>query len=500
MNSLRVGNLVVRIWKNNWLEATKQSPIIGMLPLVFIGILMFSVYYAYSKIEETLLQIGGDMGSTELLFYFQNFLQVIFIAITVISFIVWQMITRTNVENKSIQSLPISRFQYKGGMLIPIFGLMFIVLIPVTVSMAVVFFRKLDFNGAEMIEVSILFTLLIFMSVLIGITSQQIIYVLSRYIGSKDSQEVQNVLQVIIPIVFILILATMYQLFPNQFMSVVSFINPTTKYIDNIKALLNHDPVWISIVQLGAQFILYLSVLIGLLWIENIWKEERSTGFVPLKRVPFTKYETLNITILEIKRLFRNIENLLYCAIGILLLFISGYYLNVTVRHETYAMLFSQFSFFIIMELLTVFALTSRGKDSGKEKVYYHLPLKKISYVLGKLFFYVTFLPIIGIIIYYAIMFMGKYDILFNGETLAVFLLLSIFLMSLAFLLGILVPADEKKLMNQIVNVLLYLVISIPAYLLFVKLLNFSIYWDALLVVVTISATIIISYIAELKE
>src|SRR5699024_12120131 len=84
----------------------------------------------------------------------------------------------------------------------------------------------------------------------------------------------------------------------------------------------------------------------------------------------------------------RNVTGVQTCALPIL------------PNNGSLVILFQQVMAFAIPEILMIFPLLSRGRDSDNKTLYSYLPISVSSYVLEKLLIYISLFPILACLFY----------------------------------------------------------------------------------------------------
>src|SRR5699024_3893714 len=140
-----------------------------------------------------------------------------------------------------------------------------------------------------------------------------------------------------------------------------------------------------------------------------------------------------------------------------------GVYINYFVKNKgSLVILFQQVMAFAIPVILMIFPLLSRGKDSDNKTLYSYLPISVSSYVLEKLLIYIILYPILAFLFYNLFLWISGFPTISTLRDIIYYTLYSIAIFTLAFLVGIVIPTDEKKLTNSLISVLLFLIVSIP--------------------------------------
>src|SRR5699024_4302365 len=471
MKSRQIGKITLLMCKNKWWSLTKQSPIIGLLPLMTFAAIISSFIYTYNSLYE-FLSLNEELPSGAINTYIDNFANISYILVIILIFILCQLIRQKKVHNKSLQLLPIKKKDWKFGQLIPIFLLFSIVYIAFLLPILLVLIN-MQFNSLlDTFVIIILFTCTIVSAAGIGLLWQQWVHLLAKTITShilNQSYKVFHSLLSILSIIFILFIFMITGQKGFQFFLSILSSSFFGEFVKNFQvSFYLYDII---------KIICYLLLIFCLVWLsfllENEWDIENNQGWLPLEKLNFPISKLFSIFILEIKRLARDFEHIAYIVISFLFFILIGVYINYFVPNNgSLVILFQQVMAFAIPEILMIFTLLSRGRDSDNKTLYSYLPISVSSYVLEKLLIYITLFPILAFLFYNLFLWISGFPTISTLRDIIYYTLYSIAIFTLAFLVGIVVPTDEKKLTNSLISVLLFLIVSIPFYLLIIKFMG----------------------------
>lgn len=471
MKSWQIGKVTLLMWKNKWWNLTQQSPIIGFLPVVILAAIVSSFIYTYNSLHD-FLSVNEELPTEAIYTYIGNFTNISYILVIIFIFILWQLIIQTRVHNKSLQLLPLKKKDWKFGQLIPVFLLFLIVYTAFLLPILLVLI-KMQFNNLfNTLTIIVIFTCTIASAAGIGLLWQQGVHLLTKtltsYISNLSYKVFHSILSILSMILILLIFMFTGQKGFHFFLSILS----ASFFTEFIQHYQTSYYLFDMIKIIGYLFFVFFLVWLSFL-LENEWDIENNRGWLPLEKVNFPIGQLFTIFILEVKRLARDFEHTAYIVISFLFFILIGVYINYFVaNNDNLLILYQQAMAFGVPELLTIFPILSRGRDSGNKTLYSFLPIPISSYIVGKILIYVTLFPILAFIFYNMFLWIAGFPTITTWKDAFYYILYSIAIFSLAFLTGVAVPTDEKKLTNSLISVLLFLIVSIPFYLLIMNFMG----------------------------
>ncbi|ENH95842.1 hypothetical protein J416_14056 [Gracilibacillus halophilus YIM-C55.5] len=497
MTSLRIGKIIFKMWKNKWFTVLKDSPIFGLLPIVLLVAIFASVGYIYISMEDIISSVGENLTTDNIFAFIYHYSTLSFFIVIGITFVLWQFMIRTSIQNKYLETLPVSLKDWKMGQLIPIIVLVHILVVSVFLPIMFVLLESLPLSLWHIVFLILLFLLVIHCAMLCGSLWQQGIYLLSKWLVTHSDAQLKAY-HTLLSIISILVLALMTILLGIDTIQSFITVSPIGLFYDIVISIEHDTHFLLHFVGMIIYVFTFLMLLYFSFKIEGYWKGGIDQRFIPLKNLPFSFINWMTILILEIKRILRDIENLLYCFIALVLMVLVGYYIKLYATELNLVMLYEHFALWGVVEFLSIFPLLSRGRDVGKIAVYRTIPLSVTSYILGKYLIYVTVFPFVSCALYVLIMSVGGYDI--NPLSLDTYMyayLFSVIIFSIAFSLGVILPSDDRKFINVFVNVIIFLIVSIPIYLIIIHVMQYSMIW---LVVGAMVILVLILWICILIE
>ncbi|MCS1350026.1 hypothetical protein [Mechercharimyces sp. CAU 1602] len=469
MHSWVIGKTILRTWKNRWWAATKESPLIGFLPLALLLSLIGIFFYVYDASQKGLLGLLGVVNTAALLPVMENFSTLSFMLVVGSLVLLWQLAVRSGIQNRLMETLPVHKRAWTIGQLLPVMVLIISLFLALLFPTLLVLMEPLSLTVWQRIALVCSYFFYIFLAITVGLVWQQVIHIVTRRLLKKAGlayhQMFHGFFFLSSMMVTIGILSVIYR---YQKLEPYVVWQPDRRFMAGVTSLLEGDTIGF-LLQNG----LLLLYVVAALWVvmflfrrEQEWEPDATSGWLPLRKMAFSKKPWRSIAIFELKRLARDSETHLYTLVFLLFLMITGFIVHLFDEQfvQIYQMMFSQGILFALPFFLSIYPLTSRSKNTGVESVFYTLPIKMSSFTGGKMMIYVCIFPVLSLLL--LLLLFGVNRIALPPQELwvqAFFYAMLIY--AFAFSVGVIFP-QRQSFTNTLILNLLFLLLSIPVFFL----------------------------------
>lgn len=462
MQSWIIGKMILTTWRNRWWQATKRSPLVGLIPLVVVLGLAVSGWYVYDSTYQTFF--GAD-GPDSLLagLFLKRFGQVTFFLVAVAMVLFWQWGIRGNVQNRLLETLPVRRAAWIGGQLLPIALLMLGLVLTVFLPVLLVLLDSLPLSISQRIVAVLLYAGTLACAMALGMMWQQSIHLLAQFAARGRSTSVQRLFHGGFFLLSVMVAMAWGGWFIQQGWDIWSAPLPGALFAESVLRLAEGSAAWWVDTGMLTGWLAGLIVGVWLLFrLESDRRSDEGSAHVWWSSFSFPRVQWLAITVLEWRRWFRDAETHLYTSVSIFFLAFVGGWLRMA-DWQLYLPLYEMILFYGIPFLLCIYPMLARGRDVAWIESFRLLPLPTYSYIGGEMFAYLFLLPFLawGMLV----TLQALAGLAFPGpiETVT-FLLYAVLLLSTAFVVGTALPSDESKFTGKWMVNLVFVSVSVPLF------------------------------------